>query len=351
MYDTLLDYNNNMGYVPPLDVPESKAELIYRVTEKMSKYCNQKQLSELNKVLIHELEKVDIITQEKPILEDAKRENERLLNDFIDAKKLEGRSINTLVYYKSTLEKFLETLNKPVTDVRAQELRPYLLNYGETVSKVTLDNVRRIFSSFFAWLLEEEYIFRNPMNKIHRVKQPKTIKKPFSEYEIEQLRLACTNPRDRAVLELLLSTGIRITELIQLKKDDVDFHDRSIIVWGKGAKQREVYFGEQAELHLQRYLDSRTDNDPHLFLALIGGKPLQSNSSLISMFKGLSERSGVPKVHAHRFRRTMATWAVNHGMPIEQISQLLGHTSLETTQIYAIVDQSQLKYAHKKYIR
>ena len=344
----VLDYNYE-------DVAsESKLQIVRRILDDMKPYLNSRQMSELNQSLLIQLEDVELISKEKPFDEDYKKENKRLFESFIDSKKLEGRSENTLNYYKLMLSKLLMSFDKPLQNVTTNDIREWLLLYKETgVSNVTVNNVRRIFSSFFSWLEAEEYILRDPMRRIHRVKEEYQVKKPFSEWELEKLRIYLKdNLRDRAMFELLLSTGMRLSELVGLNRGDVDFSEKEIIVFGKGAKQRIVYFNDRAAVHLEKYLDSRKDDNPALFVTRHSPYERLQKSGVGTTVRKWGSRSKVSdNVHAHRFRRTFATQALRAGMPIEQIQVLLGHSSIETTRIYAKVNQDDVKYAHKKYVR
>ena len=335
---------------------ESKLTIIRRIIDDMKPYLNQKQVSELNRVLLLNLEDVELRDKERPDDVDYQVENKRLFDSFMDSKKLEGRSENTLSYYKLMLEKLLASFDKPIQNVTTNDIREWLLLYSETgVSNVTVNNVRRIFNSFFSWLEAEEYILRNPMRRIHRVKEEYQVKKAYSESEIERLRVHLKdNVRDRAIFELLLSTGMRLSELEQLNRGDVDFSEREILVFGKGAKQRIVYFNEPTSLFLQTYLESRTDDNPALFVQekrLNGEFQRFGKSGIGTVVRNWGRSIGIDNVHPHRFRRTMATRALRAGMPIEQIQVLLGHSSIETTRIYAKVNQDDVKYAHRKYVR
>lgn len=335
---------------------ESKLNIVRRIIEDMKPYLNQKQITELNHALMINLEDVELIDKERPYDSDYKKENKRLYESFMDSKKLEGRSENTLHYYGSTLEKLLMSFDKPLQNVTTNDIREWLILYKETgVSNVTVNNVRRIFNSFFSWLEAEEYILRNPMRRIHRVKEEYQIKKPYSEWEIERLRVHLKDSiRDRAIFELLLSTGMRLSELVGLNRGDVDFSEREIIVFGKGAKQRIVYFDDRTNLFLQKYLETRDDDNPALFIhqKRRGDKYLRlDKSGLGTRVRMWGRDCGIEDVHPHRFRRTMATRALRAGMPIEQIQVILGHSSIETTRIYAKVNQDDVKYAHRKYVR
>ncbi len=332
---------------------ESKLNIVRGILEAMKPYLNQRQISELNRTLLLYLEDVEIISKEKPFSEDYVKENHRLFESFIDSKKLEGRSDKTLQYYKMMLTKLLASFDKPLQNVTTNDIREWLLLYKESgVSNVTVNNVRRIFNSFFSWLEAEEYILRNPMRRIHRIKEEYQVKKAFTEEELEKLRIYLKNDlRDRAIFELLISTGVRISELRGMNKDDVDFSEKEIIVLGKGAKQRIVYFNDRAKLHLEKYLESRVDDNEALFVTRNSPYARLQGSGIGGTIREWGRETGIGKVHAHRFRRTFATQALRAGMPIEQIQVLLGHSSIETTRIYAKVNQDDVKYAHKKYVR
>ena len=335
---------------------ESKLNIIRRIIDDMKPYLNQRQISELNQALLINLEDVELIDKERPYDEDYRKENNRLFESFIDTKQLEGRSENTLNYYKLMIEKLLMSFDKPLQNVTTNDIREWLILYKETgVSNVTVNNVRRIFNSFFSWLEAEEYILRNPMRRIHRVKEEYQIKKPYSEWEIERLRVYLKDEvRDRAIFELLLSTGMRLSELVGLNRGDVDFSEREILVFGKGAKQRIVYFDDKTSLFLQTYLESRSDDNPALFVhQKRNGDSYErlGKSGVGTLIRLWGKNTGIDDVHPHRFRRTMATRALRAGMPIEQIQVLLGHSSIETTRIYAKVNQDDVKYAHRKYVR
>ncbi|MGO5239584.1 site-specific tyrosine recombinase/integron integrase [Parolsenella sp. LCP21S3_E11] len=280
------------------------------------------------------------------------KNNQDLLALFITAKKIEGCSQKTLRYYDDTLTRALTVLNKPIPQIESDDLRQYLNDYESTrcTSKTTIDNIRRIMSSFFSWLEDEDYIVKSPVRRIHRVKTAEVAKVTLNDEELETLRDACKNERDLAVVDLLASTGMRIGELVRLDIDDVNIQERECIVTGKGNKQRPVYFDARAKLHIVKYLESRTDNNPALFVSLgskasritIGGMELR--------LRNIGKRAGVSHVHPHKFRRTLATHAIDKGMPIEQVQKLLGHAKIDTTMHYAMVSQNNVKASHRRYL-
>ena len=278
--------------------------------------------------------------------------NEELLNMFLSAKGVEGCSNKTLNYYRKTLEKMLIIIDKRIEDIKTDDLRNYLTYYKETnnISKTTIDNVRRIFSSFFSWLEDEDYIIKNPVKRIHRIKKGRVVKDVLTDENLETLCDNCDNIRDLAILELLISTGIRVGELVKLNIDDINFHERECVVFGKGESERVVYFDARCKIHLQQYLATRCDDNPALFVRFRKPYDRLGINGVEIRLKKLGEKSNVRNVHPHKFRRTMATTAIDKGMPIEQVQHLLGHEKIDTTLHYAMVKQSNVKMAHKKYI-
>ena len=280
------------------------------------------------------------------------QENEHLLNSFISAKKIEGCSDKTLAYYRNTIERLLVTLSLAICHISTTDIRTYLSDYQEEhqSSKVTIDNMRRIFSSFFAWLEDEDYIAKSPVRRIHKVKTDSLVKEVLSDEQLEQLRDCCTNKRDLAIIDILASTGIRVGELVKLNREDIDFHERQCVVFGKGNKERVVYFNARTKLHLQQYLNERTDDNPALFVSLNSPHSRLTISGVEVRIRKLGQSLSMPKVHPHKFRRTLATMAIDKGMPIEQVQRLLCHVLIDTTLHYAIVNQNNVKLAHKKYL-
>lgn len=275
-----------------------------------------------------------------------------LLEAFIAAKRIEGCSEKSLKYYDCTIGKMLETVEKPILHIITDDLRRYLADYQRLYksSKVTIDNIRRILSSFFAWLEDEDYIIKSPVRRIHKVKTGKIIKETYSDEALELMRDHCITSRDLAMIDFLTSTGIRVGELVALNYADIDFHERACVVTGKGNKQREVYFDARTKIHLQNYLVSRTDANPALFTSLTKPYERLQIGGIELRLRELGKRLGITKVHPHKFRRTLATTAIDKGMPIEQLQQLLGHQKIDTTLQYAMVKQQNVKIAHRKYI-
>ena len=315
----------------------------------MKPYLNQSQYVNLTRVLMNVF--VDIeITGKNEILKDL--DNFQLLESFLAAKKVEGCSLNTLEYYRSTLTKMLEGIEKRVDNIQTDDLRKYLAQHREmrNSSKTTIDNIRRIFSSFFSWLEDENYILKNPVKRIHRIKTPRVVKETLSDEELGALCDCCSNVRDLAMLELLISTGMRVGELVNLNINDVNFNERECVVFGKGEAERIVYFDARCKLHLLEYIDSRKDSNPALFVSFKKPYNRLGINGVEMRLKKLGEDAGVFNVHPHKFRRTMATNAIDKGMPIEQVQRLLGHMQIDTTMQYAMVNQNNVKISHRKFI-
>lgn len=275
-----------------------------------------------------------------------------LLELFLTAKEVEGCSPRTISYYENTITHMVDSVNKPYTHIESDDLRAYLSEYEteHQVGKVTIDNIRRILSSFFSWLEDEDYIVKSPVRRIHRVKTAVIAKEVLSDEELEIIRAGCANIRDLAIVDMLATTGMRIGELVKLDIADIDLNERECIVTGKGNKQRPAYFDARAKLHLLAYLDTRHDNNPALFVSLNASAERLSIGGIESRLRSIGHRTGVGRVHPHKFRRTLATHAIDKGMPIEQVQKLLGHARIDTTMHYAMVNQSNVKASHRRYL-
>lgn len=280
------------------------------------------------------------------------KENTELLETFLSAKKIEGCSDKTIHYYQSSIVKLLNGLSKCIKEICTNDIRRYLAEIQEenNLSKVTIDNLRRIFSSFFSWLEDEDYIAKSPVRRIHKVRTDTLVKEVLSDEDIETLRDSCNELRDLAMIDLLLSTGVRVGELVKMNRADIDFQERQCKVFGKGNKEREVYFNARTKIHLQRYLKSRTDDNPALFVTLSKPHTRLTISGVEVRLRKMGKDVHIDKVHPHKFRRTLATMAIDRGMPIEQVQKLLGHVRIDTTLHYAMVNQQNVKIAHRKYI-
>ena len=326
-----------------------REQVIRNILHGMVSTITTEQADILKQVLHREFEKISVTESKDPTQQNAK-ENAHYLSSFIAAKRIEGCSVKTLDYYTSTIEKLLSALGKWIKDITTDDLRNYLAKYQQEngASKVTIDNIRRILSSFFSWLEDEDYIVKSPVRRIHKVKTAKVIKETFTDENIETLCDNCDSIRDLALVEMLTSTGVRVGELVMLNRQDINFNERSCIVLGKGEREREVYFDARTKLHLSEYLDSRTDSDPALFVSSKSPHNRLTINGIEKILRKLGIEAGIAKVHPHRFRRTLATMAIDKGMPIEQVQKLLGHVKIDTTMHYALVNQSNVKNAHRK---
>ena len=275
-----------------------------------------------------------------------------LLESFLIAKEVEGCSPKTLAYYESTISKMNAALAKPYTQLTTDDLRKYLSNYEvkRGTSKVTIDNIRRIFSSFFSWLEDEDYIVKSPVRRIHHVKAPALVKETLSDEDLEALRDGCRCERDLAIIDMLASTGMRIGELVRLDRTDLNLRERECLVLGKGNKQRPVYFDARTKLHLTNYLSARTDENPALFVSLNGKHSRMTIGGIELRLRQLGKKLLPQRVHPHKFRRTLATNVIDKGMPVEQVQKLLGHARIDTTMHYAMVNQNNVKASHRRYL-
>ena len=280
------------------------------------------------------------------------KENAELLDVFLSAKRIEGCSEKSMHYYKSSIDKLVSAVNKNVREIDTNDIRRYLadIQTERRLSKVTIDNLRRIFSSFFSWLEDEDYIIKSPVRRIHKVRTDTLVKEVLTDENIEVLRDSCQELRDIALIDMLASTGMRVGELVKINREDVDFLERQCVVFGKGNKEREVYFNARTKIHLKKYLDSRTDDNPALFVSLTKPYNRLSISGVEVRLRNLGKQANLNKVHPHKFRRTLATMAIDRGMPIEQVQKLLGHVKIDTTLHYAMVNQTNVKIAHRKFL-
>ena len=326
-----------------------KEELVTSVIQEMLPILNNKQLEELKRVLENELKGKQIVKEEKT---DKMEENKDFVAKFVSSKRLEGCSEKSLFYYENTIVRTLNVIGKNLKHICTDDLRNYLTDYQKSndVSKVTIDNIRRILSTFFSWLEDENYILKSPARRIHKVKATISIKNTFTDEEIELMRDACNNERDLTILDMLASTGMRVGEMVNLKKSDINSIERECVVLGKGDKQRTVYFDARTKVHLQKYLLARNDNVEALFVSFKNHQKALGIGGIEHLIKNLGQKAGVFKAHPHKFRRTLATGAIDKGMPIEQVQQLLGHKRIDTTLMYAMVKQANVKASYRRCI-
>lgn len=328
-----------------------KEKIVTDVIIGMLPHLDNEQAGLLEVVLREVLSRYEVDLTEKEAEKDSV-EDEKLVERFIAAKRVEGCSEKSISYYEKTISTMVSTLQKPVKRITTEDLRGYLTQYQvkRKSSKVTIDNIRRILSSFFSWLEDESLILKSPARRIHKVKSASTIKETYSDEALETMRDSCDNPRDLALIDILASTGMRVGELVLLNRDDVNFDERECVVFGKGSKERMVYFDARTKIHLQEYLESRTDTNEALFVTLKAPFNRLKIGGVEVRLRELGKRLNLPKVHPHKFRRTLATMAIDKGMPIEQLQKLLGHQRIDTTLQYAMVKQNNVKMAHRKYI-
>ena len=319
-------------------------EKIVTILNEMYEYLSIPQMKKLQEVMLKTFSKN---TEARKIIS-----NNEYMKMFLEAKTIEGCSLRTIQFYKATVGRMLQTLTQSIRKITTEDMRTYLSEYQKinSCSKVTIDNIRRNISSFFSWLEEENYILKSPMRRIHKIKTNQLVKEVISDEEIEKMRDQCSCKRDLAILDFLYSTGIRVGELVNLNISDINFDERECIVFGKGGKERKVYFDAKAKIHLQNYLVDRIDRNSSLFVTLDAPYTRLKISGVEIRMRELGKRSLVNKIYPHKFRRTMATRAIDKGMPIEQVQKILGHSQIDTTMQYAMVNQSNVKNAHQKYI-
>lgn len=320
-------------------------ESLVNIINEMAEYLSIPQMKKLQEVLVKHLGNGEAA---KP----CNTSNEEYLTMFLNAKKLEGCSERTISYYRVTVKHFLSTISTPIRRISTDEIRQYLVDYQSrnNCGKITVDNVRRNMSSFFSWLEEEDYILKSPMRRIHKIKTKVEVKETISDESIEKMRDSCTELRDVAIIDLLYSTGMRVGELVNLNIQDLNLEQRECVVYGKGDKERRVYFDARAKLHLSEYIKSRTDGGEALFVSLSAPHKRLRISGVEVRLRSLGRRLNLPRIHPHKFRRTMATRAIDKGMPIEQVQKILGHSQIDTTLRYAIVNQTNVKTAHQKFM-
>ena len=326
--------------------------LMRDVVQGMLPFLDNAQLEELQYVLRQALQGKTVV--ENDPMDDEQRgiENKRLIDLFIAAKRVEGCSEKSLKYYSVTISTMLQEVGKEIRHILTDDLRLYLTEYQakRDSSKVTIDNIRRILSSFFSWLEDEDYILKSPVRRIHKVKTTASIKEIYTDEELEVMRDNCEDIRDLALIDMLASTGMRVGELVRLNREDINFTERECVVLGKGDKERPVYFDARTKLHLMAYLDERTDDNPALFVSLKAPYDRLQIGGVEVRIREMGLKLGIKKSHPHKFRRTLATTAIDKGMPIEQVQRLLGHQRIDTTMMYAQVKQSNVKIAHRKYV-
>ena len=325
-----------------------KQQIINEIVTDMLPYLNNQQAEKLQAVLSNVMLNYSVCVLSKT----EEQEEPDYLELFLSAKRIEGCSEKTLNYYQATILTMLNELKKDVKQITTEKIRQYLTDYQarKQSSKVTIDNIRRILSSFFSWLEDEDYILKSPVRRIHKVKTVSNIKETYTDEALELMRDNCNELRDLAMIDLLASTGMRVGEMVLLNREDINFNERECVVFGKGNKERMVYFDARTKIHLKNYLGSRHDSESALFVSLNYPHNRLKINGVEKRLRSLGQQLGINKVHPHKFRRTLATLAIDKGMPIEQLQQLLGHKRIDTTLQYAMVKQSNVKIAHRKYL-
>lgn len=330
-----------------------KTDVISNITKDMEDSLTDYQLNKLKESLIINFEGVEFVVKTDELKhQEELDENKNMINSFISSKQVEGCSERTIKYYKEIIEKFVNSFDKSIKQISTNDIRNYLSNYKDNSScgSTTIDNIRRVLSSFFSWLEDEDYIIKSPVRRIHKIKTAVVVKEVLTDENLEKLRDECENIRDLSLIELLISTGMRVGELVNLNINSLNFEDRSCIVLGKGNKEREVYFDAKTKLHLKEYISKRNDSNEALFVSMKEPHQRLSISGIELIIRTLGINSNINKVHPHKFRRTLATMAIDKGMPVEQVQKLLGHVKIETTMHYALVNQSNVKISHRRYI-
>lgn len=329
-----------------------KEPLMIEIEQAMLPFLDNAQMKQLHEVLNHSLWNKKIT--EKGIGEQSLKgkTNIEFMDLFLASKRIEGCSEKTLKYYKATICRLVLNMSRHITHVTTDDLRQYLVEYQQInkCGKASIDNIRRILSSFFSWLEDENYILKSPVRRIHKIRTNKTVKETYTDEVLEIIRDHSGNMRDLAMIDLLASTGMRVGELVQLDISDIDFDNRECVVLGKGNKERLVYFDARTKIHLRNYLQKRVDGNPALFVSLLKPYNRLEISGVEIRLRNIGRKLGLTKVHPHKFRRSLATRAIDKGMPIEQVQQLLGHAKIDTTLTYAMVSQNNVKLSHRKYI-
>lgn len=297
-------------------------------------------LSELNKYEVQE-RTTDIVVRDGSA--------EGLLRKFLATKRIEGKSENTIKYYNDVIGTFVNHLDRRIFEVTAFDLRLYLSMYKEKrkVNNRTLENTRKVLSSFFSWLYDEEFIPHNPCRAVKQIKYDKVIRKPFSGEQLEKLKNSCTNARDMALVHFLHATGCRVSEVVAVDITDIDFQNRELVVYGKGGKERTVYLTTVAAMYIQEYISSREDDSKALFVGK-GSKRIKKNA-IETILRKLGKQAGVDNVHPHRFRRTLATELIDRGAALQDVQRILGHEDIRTTQVYVYVQQRNVRNTYERY--
>lgn len=323
---------------------------ILEVLRRMQEIIQEEQLRELKSVLNMVFAGCEIVEETGLRVIDSSWLDD--LEDFLMSKALEGKSAETVKRYRYELSRLLSYINKAVAEIVSDDISEYMQMYKRirNVSNQTLKNVRMVYSSFFGWLRDRDRIRKNPMILVEDIKVEKIIRKPFSDEERERMLRECDTLRDKAMLEFMYSTAVRVSELARLNRNDIRFGTKDLIVYGKGGKERRVYLNDRTNMYLREYLQSRSDSNPALFAGIKAPHNRLTKAGIEDIVRRIGQRSGVEKAHPHRFRRTAITNALNRGMPLQEAVWFAGHVKPETTLRYSTEDQEAVQYHHKKYL-
>lgn len=318
--------------------------LVERIEEKLNDFIPANTVKKILEQINGELAAFDVAS----LPQGTDQDGEDLIKLFVDAKKVEGKSPKTIERYEYILRGLQTALGIPLKDVTVYHLRQFLMSEKERgISLGTIDGKRSIYSSFFSWLHSEGLIAKNPTANLAPIKQPKEIRKPFTAVEIEKLRGNAKSTRDAALIDFFLATGCRVSEVCSVDRTDIDFRQQKLIVNGKGSKQRTVYLDDVTVMKLQKYLRTRTDFSPALFIGK--GSDRLTEDGIRRALNEIAKKAGVENVHPHRFRRTLATNLIDHGMSIQEVAAILGHDKLDTTMTYVYIDQRNVESAYRRY--
>ena len=324
----------------------SRTQLMKELSKVVGHYVNADKMDEIMAALSEKVSLFSIEQDQAPVGSDS--ETEDLLQAFLSAKEVEGRSPKTLSRYAYICRRALKRMGAPIRDVSVYHLRKYFAEEkARGVADSTLDGNREVLSSLFGWLHKEGLLRADPTANLGTIKVQKKVRKPYSQTDIEKLKEKCKSTRDKAIICLLMSTGCRVGEICGLDRDSLDFVNKEVTVLGKGNKERTVFLDDVSVMLLTRYLTQRKDNEPALFI----GKRHErlTPSGIRAMLKILAEKAGVENAHPHRFRRTLATNLIDHGMEIQNVAQILGHEKLDTTMKYIYTSKGELKNQYRKF--
>lgn len=321
-------------------------QMMFRDIEKnLNEYFT---VNDVNKIMTIVIEGTSGFEISKTAEEASDAESEEFLNAFLDAERVEGRSEQTIERYRYIISRMYESLNVPIRKISVFHLRSYFTEEKKRgISDSTLNGNRQVLSAYFNWLQKEGLLTENPIVNLNSIKSTKKVRKPYTSVDIEKLKECCENNRDKAIISILLSTGCRISEICGLNRNDINFVTKEIVVFGKGRKERTVFIDDVTVMQIKRYLMERTDDKEALFI----GKHSErlTSGGIRKMLHKIAEKANVDNVHPHRFRRTLATSLIDHGMAIQEVAAILGHDKLDTTMKYVYIDKSSMHDSYRRY--